>query len=1512
MVKRTINLRLLVITAVLGAAVVGGIYGLHRWQITRTARGLVALAEAQEQKSEWLKAASYLDRYLRLRPDDAPTTGKLALTYARGAKFPPERRRAVSLHYRALALEQGESAAEIRGSLANLLLELGRLTEAESEARKLLESSPDDPRATRVLALALTGQWLDGSLARADLSQLAILSAVEKARQTNPHEPRVATVLAMLLRDSTEIVQAEYPQLTLLDRQKRADATMDALVKEGPKDGKLFLARYSYRLKYALPDAQRDLDRAIELAPDDSDVLAAAGTSALAAGQRLGAEAATAAGAKAEFARAKAMFEKLVAKPAEERLPGAYLHLGDAQLALGQADAARATWHKGLALYRQPTIQIALQARIAESLLASNRADEARPMLDELKLLVDKLGTSIPRDARIAFERERDLRLARWHVQRSDFAPSIPLLRSVALRQPQGDPNIETTLQALYLLGSVQVRLGDWVEAAAAFDEVARLSPGQSQARQSAASAYLMLGRPQVAAERAEQALAGTETADAWLLLAAAELQQQLTAAPAARNWQRLLEALDVLDKQRSQLTQGTPWQVDFLRVDYLMAGARAFDHQAPVPPTVTEILKSAESKYAGQKAFWLQICSAYQNLGLLADAERALAELQNAGGTAVEVALASSRLASRRSDYTAAATILEDAAKSATAAERKALRGELLRVAIAAQDIDQARGILAEEHRVQPRDLAVIRRLGELELTQRDFAAAERWAQEAAHAANGAAGQLLARYLLSWRTYSMSSASDDAALKQALTEIQEVLSARPAWAEAVALKGLIAVRLGQDAEAASELARAIGLGDRRLLVFEQLVSVLERLGRWSEAELYLSRLSAELPRTQRLAEAAANFELHRDKPEDAVKIARDGVAQRPQDPRAHLWLGRMLLLTGQLVEAERSLAKAVELGPTDPAAWNGLVALHVRTNEKSKAEAALAQLEQTAQIDPAQKALLLAQGYEALGHDEAARQQFVELEKLAGGDHNLLLRVAQHYLTSDPREAERILRDLVAKQADSHAARRMLALALAPQGEKGLEEAQAILTQAGVDEAVASVDQRIRALLLVQQGGLANLQRAVQIVEALVASQQSPLPGDRQLLAQLYEREALVMDDSAAIDAKLKAAQSHWEEAASARTAPPAALAAVVQFLVRQGRKGDAIGWLDKLERAVEEQPKRTSELVALVVQMQVLAGASDRSEKWVAALDKAGLAGGLRALILEARVAADRDPGADIESLVEPRAVQLAATAANPAEQVVLYAGLGELYTSLKRYPAAETWHRRLVEVAPAQYPVLVGSLSRQERLADAIGVCAQAAKTDATTRPALVVAAALSEGKPSEQDFKEARPIIAAALAKFPTDTGLLYAVTLVDLLQGQHDEAIKHYRQILAANPRHIAALNNLAMLLGERPADRAEALRLVEAAIQIVGKDPGLLDTKGAILVYSSRPAEAVPLLISATRGETADPRHHFHLAVAYRDQGMLDEAKAQLKIALQRNLDRQLLMPTDQRLLADVRTQLSL
>ena len=60
MTRRRLNWKVLLITLVLGGALGGALTGLHAWQLNRTAKGLLVLASAQEQASEWMKATEYL------------------------------------------------------------------------------------------------------------------------------------------------------------------------------------------------------------------------------------------------------------------------------------------------------------------------------------------------------------------------------------------------------------------------------------------------------------------------------------------------------------------------------------------------------------------------------------------------------------------------------------------------------------------------------------------------------------------------------------------------------------------------------------------------------------------------------------------------------------------------------------------------------------------------------------------------------------------------------------------------------------------------------------------------------------------------------------------------------------------------------------------------------------------------------------------------------------------------------------------------------------------------------------------------------------------------------------------------------------------------------------------------------------------------------------------------------------------------------------------------------------
>ncbi len=124
------------------------------------------------------------------------------------------------------------------------------------------------------------------------------------------------------------------------------------------------------------------------------------------------------------------------------------------------------------------------------------------------------------------------------------------------------------------------------------------------------------------------------------------------------------------------------------------------------------------------------------------------------------------------------------------------------------------------------------------------------------------------------------------------------------------------------------------------------------------------------------------------------------------------------------------------------------------------------------------------------------------------------------------------------------------------------------------------------------------------------------------------------------------------------------------------------------------------------------------------------------------------------------------------------------------------------------------------------------------------------------------------------------------------------------------PKNVVAINNLATLLSEQPGKAKESLQYIEQAIELAGQQPGLLDTKAMILVFEGKAAEAVPLLETAASIPDADPRYHFHLAVAYDLLGQADKARQALKAADDGVLTRQVLTAADQKMLADLRRKL--
>jgi Flp pilus assembly protein TadD len=264
-------------------------------------------------------------------------------------------------------------------------------------------------------------------------------------------------------------------------------------------------------------------------------------------------------------------------------------------------------------------------------------------------------------------------------------------------------------------------------------------------------------------------------------------------------------------------------------------------------------------------------------------------------------------------------------------------------------------------------------------------------------------------------------------------------------------------------------------------------------------------------------------------------------------------------------------------------------------------------------------------------------------------------------------------------------------------------------------------------------------------------------------------------------------------------------------------------------------------------------------------------------------------------------------------PGQEAQFARAVGDLYEQIEQHAAAERWYRRAFKLDPGTYERLAMSLARQGRMQDAIKLCLEAGKTDASVRPALAVTSALISGQATVQDLSSVEPYLKKALETYKDQPALLVNVANLRVRQERAGEAIELYRQVLAQEPKNIEILNNLATMLAEEPESekRKEALEFVERAINLAGPQPGLLDTKGMVLFLDGKPDLALAALDAAVQTPSPDPRYWFHLAVVREKLGQLDQARAALQQARAGNLEHQLLTKMDRQLLADLTKKLS-
>ncbi len=789
----------------------------------------------------------------------------------------------------------------------------------------------------------------------------------------------------------------------------------------------------------------------------------------------------------------------------------------------------------------------------------------------------------------------------------------------------------------------------------------------------------------------------------------------------------------------------------------------------------------------------------------------------------------------------------------------------------------------------------------------------------------------------------------DEAARPNNFKAAEDLLAAaaklRPYWSAIPRAQGILAELKSDPVRALERYRQAFALGDRTPAVVLRIGQLLRDKGQqgFDEANQFLQSVGDQNASliTGDVARLASELALRNRQNDRAMellsKLARDSNSFRDKYAFA---VARMS--AGDLGPETEALLKDVttELAPTEPAGWVKLVDYYAQTKNWAAAERTIADASARLPNEPQPKAALTqAVMYELLAAADAERRQqhltaaskayedALKSAAEAGDDTSMLMIAAEHYVRigSTERAGELLSQLLLPTRAVPDEvrrwARRRQALTVAVGGnyddtlnslellrtarEQGADKsAENLRLQLQLLERLPGVDSQASRVDLLRelqkQGGL-TAEEQLQLAELLAAggdhagalaefrsllSVNSEFARGRAayiiVLARSAGKDATALDEArnqldllrrqepgswrtALIHARVLAASGKVEEAA----------VLVSKFLKQrvEGTSGNPVR--DALEQ------ENVAELLYWLQRDQRVRGSASLS---------AALADAIRL-----HQAGRRDDAVKslLESPVEPLLEDL-------RFEVILQAAA--LFEEM-RLPAAEPLFREYVAKSPRPTAPLqlVGFLIRQNRTTDALALCEQLWET----QPKLRVAAAViqvARTVPTEQRnvFQpwQARFAAEADNPDSPDRRGMETARANLATILGEADASLAALRRSVEANPKDVAALNNLAYVLARRGDDLQTAEKSINEAIDIEGAVPDLVDTRSLVYLAKGQFTEALAV-ISPLAKPRAPAGIHLRMAECLWKLKRFPEARQALDLARRNGFKLDELLPLD-------------
>jgi cellulose synthase operon protein C len=1310
------------------------------------------------------------------------------------------------------ALRLAPERNDLRKRLVELDIAARRTVDARAHLQFLLASSPDEPVLWEQLGFCQAGE-----------DDRAALQSFEKSIQLEPARSESYVLLAAMLNR--------------LDRAKEAGAWMAKLVANNPKSPQAhaLLAR-QLSARSSAQAAAEEAEQAAALAPQDFDMLLLAANLAAESG---------------EYEKAHHFAERAIAvSPA--RAAG-YRTMVQIELRQGDSEKALASLRRGI---EKASDNAELLWDQSQFWIQEGKLTEAQAAVDRLRRLREPSLDPIRIDFVLA---EIDAARGHWAAAARAFSQVLRQLQRPD--QNLGGAVRGTTVNELLKdaecrLAACYRELGDKEAQLAAYRKAAEVDPLWPTARLGIAATLASLGQLDEALEEYRKVGKINDKAAADIQIARLLVIKNLRLRPAERDWTEVESIL-------ARLAQAKPDDtgVALVRAEVLLAQGRREETE--------KLLLAARDTHPDSVAIWAALIQLAQQqpshraIELLDAAEKKFGDsawirLARAARLLKPVGHSSAVGEPGRTALAAVIALGNDTARF-SAADRLQLHRGLAMCLWEAGELEPARKQAELACADDGSNLEARLLLFDLADHSNDTSAMQS-ALDEIHAIQGESaewhyGKAGLQAVLAQR--AQGKEERQSCLDRAFAHLFAAQAQRPQWGRVPLLRARLYDQLGQVDQAGDNYRMAVDAGETDNDAVRRAFQFLYSRQRFAEADAMLRHLeqrqAAFVP--DEMGRLASEVSMRMENADRALAIARR-VAAQSNDWADHAWLGQVAAWLGvqaevdrkpdevkeYFAEAEKAFRRSVEISPHTPDAWIGLIRFLALTGQKEQAAAILDKA--VKKIPAAAAASALGTCYEILGRGDEAAAQYQRL--LVGGSHDprILRQVTDFCLRSNrPGEAAHHLQTILGKEVSASPqdlvwARRTLAGILRSTGRyEDLLKAVELIGQ-NLAGGAGPEDLEANALLHAVFPQRSKRRQAIDELEKVVALQTTDIADARFALASLYLREK-----------DWPHCQKHMQALLSRHGNKRKYVATYVALLLKHDELPEAELWLERLDELSPGDPMNLELRVELLVRrrqvdlaIQLLRAAAN-GEPGTKGTDS-GTAG--RDMLI-------------LRSFFMLRSAAVAAgQRGDRAAQTGLLAEADTMLTDYLTRHAGQEYLR-------ASLRMLQGKTDEALALAEKSWPVAEPKLPDTEIGPWV------SGTKFTAEQAARLDRLLLAALERQGRPTSILQAL---GELRSQYrpQVAADIERELVNRNPNDLAAVNQLALIVGLQKKDVWEALKLVNQAIALAGPVPSFLDTRAVVLIANDKPQEALGDLEDVVRDDP-QPIYAFHRAWALSQLG---------------------------------------